>query len=106
MMDHIPDSVTHDLRRHESKMDAVDRFNTLVDERTKDLMMKGEKFDPFTYGNISEALYECPSATESIAALLNAGLDCAAGALLKKTVVSYVEPMARDYALDTVGDML
>ncbi|MDE3022890.1 MAG: hypothetical protein KGI54_13710 [Pseudomonadota bacterium] len=105
-MERIPDSATHDLRRHESKMDALDRFNALVDERTKDLMMKGEKFDPFTYGNISEACSESVTAMEEIAALLNAGLDCAAGALLKKTVVSYVEPMAGDYALDTVGDML
>jgi hypothetical protein len=102
-MDRIPDSVVIDERRHQDKLDALDRFNALVDERTKDLMMKGEKFDPFTYGNISEACSESVTAMEEIAALLHAGLDCAAGALLKKTVVIYVEPMARDYALDTVA---
>ncbi len=105
-MDRIPDSATHDLRRHESKMDAVDRFNALVDERTKDLMMKGERFDPFTYGNISEACYESPTAMEEIAKFLRADLTCQAGMLLRKTVIDYVTPQARDYALDTVGDTL
>lgn len=105
-MDRIQDSVLIDERRHESKMDALDRFNAKVDERTRDLMMKGEKFDPFTYGNISEACSESVTAMEEIGALLHAGLDCAAGALLRKTVIEYVIPMARDHALDTVGDEL
>jgi hypothetical protein len=105
-MARIPDSVVIDTRRHESKMDALDRFNALVDERTKDLMMKGERFDPFTYGNISEACYESPTAMEEIGKFLRADLTCQAGMLLRKTVVDYVTPMARDYALDTVGGTL
>jgi len=68
------------LKAHLAQQDAAERRADMVEQRTKDLMQKGESWHPWTFENFEEAIGNAPEAQRKvmfscIASAVDSGLN-------------------------------
>ena len=101
-MERFADPVIHDERRYQASLEACARLDKAAQDYAEGLMERGQRYDPFSFGNLTDALAESPTFCERLGDLLRAGRFAEAGEMVRDCATEYVRPLAVELATDKI----
>ena len=101
-MERIADSVASDINAHQASLEAASRLDKAAQDYAEGLMERGQRYDPFSFGNLTDALAESPTFCERLGDLLRAGRFAEAGEMVRDCATEYARPLAVELAMDKI----